>query len=214
MRTPISRASFSPQAQGCLEIRLLNLTTGTRHRSAAVPAIQLELAGKYDTSFGTLIEVIGDNLVVLVSHGSTFRHYQTLYFIDWVRGQVKCVSPLHRLGMAPLTALVVPALQWRQIFSKSNVYIKRHFGIRAQTRLDVGIVQDHERGRRRRFRFPDDLHTQTSSYPPECPCSHCKRQENNIFYNLLISSFACLGAPLPKLAFRFGLVFHRDRIST
>ncbi|KAI9507517.1 hypothetical protein F5148DRAFT_108863 [Russula earlei] len=74
-----------------LEIRLMHFTTGTRHESAAIPAIELEFEGNYDRSFGTHIEVMVGHLVVLFAHGSLLRKYQSLYLVDWARGHI-----LHR----------------------------------------------------------------------------------------------------------------------
>lgn len=77
-----------------LEIHLMHFTTGTCHESAKVPMMQLEFEGKMDRSFGSHTEIMGDYLVVLLSHGSLFRgYYQTLYLLDWTRGQIICVSP-------------------------------------------------------------------------------------------------------------------------
>ncbi|KAI0306810.1 hypothetical protein B0F90DRAFT_1682491 [Multifurca ochricompacta] len=77
--------------KGRMEIRLMHFTTGVDHQSTSAPAIQLEFEGKYDMSFRTQMEVLGDNLVVLIAHESSFlRRYQTLYLVDWVRGRVLC----------------------------------------------------------------------------------------------------------------------------
>lgn len=73
-----------------LEIRLSQFLTGTHHHSASLPGIQLDFEGKYDSSFGTHMEIMGDNIAVLLTHGSLLRRYQTLYVVNWVQGRVQC----------------------------------------------------------------------------------------------------------------------------
>jgi hypothetical protein len=72
-----------------LEIRLLHFLTGTHHHSASLPGIQLNFEGKYDKYFGTHMEIMGDNIAVLITHGSLLRRYQTLYLLNWVQGRVQ-----------------------------------------------------------------------------------------------------------------------------
>lgn len=92
----------------------MHFTKGTRHKSATIPAIQLEFEGKYDKSFGTHIEIMGDYLVVLLAHGFPFHGYQTLYLVDWVHGNVICVSTVPLTRLAPLTHFSL-ALQHRRV---------------------------------------------------------------------------------------------------
>jgi len=73
-----------------LEIRLLHFLTGTQHNSALLPGIQLDFEGKHDSYFGTHMEIMGDNIAVLLTHGSLLRRYQTLYLVNWVQGRVQC----------------------------------------------------------------------------------------------------------------------------
>jgi hypothetical protein len=90
---PILTCSFSLNARKRhLEIHLMHFTTGTRHESAKAPVMRLEFEGKFDRSFDSHMEIMGDYLVVLLAHGSLFRGYQTLYLLDWTRGQLVCVS--------------------------------------------------------------------------------------------------------------------------
>ncbi|KAH9173275.1 hypothetical protein EDB89DRAFT_1958840 [Lactarius sanguifluus] len=79
-----------PSRKKRLEIRLLHFPTGTHHHSASLPGIQLDFEGKYDTTFGTHMEIMGDNIAVLLTHGSLLRRYQTLYLVNWVQGRVQC----------------------------------------------------------------------------------------------------------------------------
>ena len=44
------------------------------------------------------MEIMGDNIAVLLTHGSLLRRYQTLYLVNWVHGRVQCVS--HALGLS------------------------------------------------------------------------------------------------------------------
>lgn len=90
---PILTCSFSLNTRKrLLEIHLAHFTTGTCHESAKVPVMQLDFEGKFDRSFESHMEIMGDYLVVLLAHGSLFRGYQTLYLLDWTRGQLVCVS--------------------------------------------------------------------------------------------------------------------------
>jgi len=50
----------------------------------------LNFEGKYDYYFGTHMEIMGDNIAVLITHGSLLRRYQTLYLVNWVQGRVQC----------------------------------------------------------------------------------------------------------------------------
>jgi hypothetical protein len=94
---------FSPNTRRRqLEIHLLQFTTGTCHESAKVPVMQLEFEGKFDRSFEAHLEVMGDYLVVLLAHGSLFRGYQTLYLLDWTRGQLICVSTFFPTSLSRL----------------------------------------------------------------------------------------------------------------
>jgi hypothetical protein len=77
---------------GRLEIHLIHFTTGKCHKSASIPAFQLEFKGKYDSPFGTRIEIMGNYLVILLAHGTYWRKYQTLYLVDWIKGRVIYVS--------------------------------------------------------------------------------------------------------------------------
>jgi hypothetical protein len=77
---------------GRLEIHPIHFTTGKCHKSANIPAVQLEFKGKYDRPFGTHIEIMGNYLVILLAHGTYWRKYQTLYLVDWVKGRVIYVS--------------------------------------------------------------------------------------------------------------------------
>ncbi|KAN0137276.1 hypothetical protein V8E53_004721 [Lactarius tabidus] len=79
-----------PARKQRLEIRLLHFLTGTHHDSATLPGIQLDFEGKYDPYFGTHMEIMGDNIAVLLTHGSLLRRYQTLYLVNWVQGRVLC----------------------------------------------------------------------------------------------------------------------------
>jgi hypothetical protein len=52
------------------------------------------------------MEIMGDNIAVLITHGSLLRRYQTLYLVNWVQGRVQCVSHALRTGtMHPLDRL-------------------------------------------------------------------------------------------------------------
>jgi len=120
-----------------LEIRLVHFTTGVMHDSAIIPVIQLDFEGKYDRSFGTHIEIMGDHLVVLFAHGSLLRSHQSLYLVDWTQGHVLYVSifpltvqvPLCQILMSPIAA----ALQRGYIFPCPDIHIKRHSSAGAET---------------------------------------------------------------------------------
>lgn len=73
---------------GRLEIHIIHFTTGKRHKSANITDIQLEFEGKYDRHFGTHIEIMGNYVVILIAHGTSWRKYQTLYLVDWIKGHV------------------------------------------------------------------------------------------------------------------------------
>jgi hypothetical protein len=83
---------FSPkEPESSREIHLMHFTTGTRHKSATIPVIQLEFEGEYNECFSTRIEIMGDYLVVLLAHRTLLGGYETLYLVDWVKGNVKYV---------------------------------------------------------------------------------------------------------------------------
>lgn len=79
--------------KGNIEIRLIRFTTGTNHKSANKAAVQLDPLGFYDTEFKTHIAIMGGYLVVLLSQDTFSGYnptgkYQTVYFVDWVKGHV------------------------------------------------------------------------------------------------------------------------------
>ncbi|KAF8488513.1 hypothetical protein F5888DRAFT_1809666 [Russula emetica] len=81
--------------KGNIEIRLVQFTTGTNHKSANKAVVQLDPLEWYDAEFKTHIAIMGGYLVVLLAHYYTAsdgsRHdgkYQTVYFVDWVKGHV------------------------------------------------------------------------------------------------------------------------------
>ena len=85
---------FLGYREGTIEIRLMQFTTGTDHKSANKAVIQLDPLEWYDTEFKTHIAIMGDYLVVLLAHytvSNDFQRtgkYQTRYFVDWVKGHV------------------------------------------------------------------------------------------------------------------------------
>ncbi len=98
-----------PSRKQRLEIRLLHFLTGTHHDSAALPIIQLNFEGKYDSAFGTHMEIMGDNIVVLLTHGAFMRRHQTLYVVNWVNGRVQYVSRALTRSTPPFTLLTISA---------------------------------------------------------------------------------------------------------
>jgi hypothetical protein len=80
--------------KGNIEIRLVQFSNGTDHKSANKSVIQLDPLGWYDTEFKTHIAIMGDYLVVLLAHYTVLDDihrtgkYQTGYFVDWVKGHV------------------------------------------------------------------------------------------------------------------------------
>ena len=117
-----------------LEIHLNHFTTGKRHESANIPAVQLEFQGKYDRTFGVHIEIMGDYLVILLAHGTSWRKYQTLYLVDWIKGHIIYVSApqsitfvcLLRVLMSPLAT----TLQRKHIFPSLDIHIRGHLCFR------------------------------------------------------------------------------------
>ena len=82
--------------KGNIEIRLMQFTNGTNHKSAKKAVVQLDPLGWYDTEFKTHIAIMGSYLVVLLAHYRepepnrihTSGKYQTRYFVNWVKGEV------------------------------------------------------------------------------------------------------------------------------
>lgn len=78
--------------------------------------VQLEFKGTYDRLFGTHIEILGNYLVILLAHGTSWRKYQTLYLVDWFKGHVIYVSP------PPSTTLVCLLRLLQQQRTSANKY--------------------------------------------------------------------------------------------
>lgn len=120
---------------GRLEIHLNHFTTGKRHESANLSAVQLDFPGKYDRPFGTHIEIMGNYLIILLAHGTFWRKYQTLYLVDWIEGHVIYVSaPPSTTFVCVLKFLASPiatTLQRKQIFSSFDIHIRRYLRSRA-----------------------------------------------------------------------------------
>ena len=85
---------FHGYQKGNIEIRLVQFTNGTNHKSANKAVVQLDPLGYYDTEFKTHIAIMGGYLVVLLAHYTVPNDidrtgkYQTIYFVDWVKGRV------------------------------------------------------------------------------------------------------------------------------
>jgi hypothetical protein len=120
---------------GRLEIHLIHFTTGKRHKSANIPAIQLEFKGKYDTPFGTHIEIMGNYIVILLAHGTSRRKYQTLYLVDWIKGHVIYVSAPPSTTFVCLleflTSPIATTLRRKYIFPSLDIHIRGHLRLRA-----------------------------------------------------------------------------------
>lgn len=120
---------------GRLEIHVLHFTTGKCHESANIPAVQLEFQGKYDEPFGTHIEIMGNYLVVLLAHGTLWRKYQTLYFVDWINGHVLYVSAPSSTMIVSLleilTSLIATTFQRKHVFPSLDIHIRGHLCFRA-----------------------------------------------------------------------------------
>ena len=78
-----------------IEIRLMQFTTGTDHKSANRAVVQLGPFGRYDSQFKTHIAIMGDYLVVILARYLDGRlvkfppsKYQTRYLVNWVKGHV------------------------------------------------------------------------------------------------------------------------------
>jgi hypothetical protein len=86
--------AFCGYKQGNIEIRLVQFTDGTNHKSANKAVVQLDPLEYYDTEFKTHIAIMGDYLVVLLAHymdpDGIVRtgKYQTRYLVNWVKGHV------------------------------------------------------------------------------------------------------------------------------
>jgi hypothetical protein len=90
----MDQREFHGYQKGNIEIRLVQFTNGTNHKSANKAVIQLDPLGYYDTEFKTHIAIMGSYLVVLLAHYTVpndIDHtgkYQTIYVVDWVKGCV------------------------------------------------------------------------------------------------------------------------------
>jgi hypothetical protein len=120
---------------GRLEIHLICFTTGKRHESANIPAVLLEFQGKYDRSFGTHIEIMGNHVVVLLAHRTSLRKYQTLYLVDWIKGHVIYVSapPSTTFVLClskVLTSPIATTFQRGHIFPSLDIHIGGHLRFR------------------------------------------------------------------------------------
>jgi hypothetical protein len=128
MHIPILTCVFSPgEPESSREIHLMRFTTGTRHKSANIPVVQLEFEGEYNESFKTRIEIMGVYLVVLLAHGTRLVGYQTLYLVDWVKGHVVYVRAPPPTTFAPLceilTSPVATMLQRKYILPSPDIDI-------------------------------------------------------------------------------------------
>jgi hypothetical protein len=103
--------------------------------SANIPKVQLEFEGRYDRLFGTQIEIMGNYLVILLAHGTSWRKHQTLYLVDWIKGHVIHVSaPPSTTFVCLLEILMSPiatTLLRKYIFPGLNIHIRGHLRFRA-----------------------------------------------------------------------------------
>ena len=121
--------------KGRIEIHFIHFTTGKCHKFANIPAVQLDFKGKYDRTFGTHIEIMGNYLVILLAHGTYWHKYQTLYIVDWIKGYVIYVSAPPSTSLCLLEFLTSPiatTLPRKYIFPSLNVDIKGHLRFRTQ----------------------------------------------------------------------------------
>lgn len=120
---------------GRLDIHIIHFTTGKRHKSANIPEVQLEFEGRYDRLFGTHIEIMGNYLVILLAHGTSWRKYQTLYLVDWIEGHVIHVSAPPSTTFVCLleflTSPIATTLLRKYIFPSLNIHIRGHLRFRA-----------------------------------------------------------------------------------
>jgi len=120
---------------GRLEIHIIHFTTGKRHKSANIPEVQLELAGKYNRPFGTHIEIMGNYLVILLAHGTSLRNFQTLYLVDWIKGHVIHVSAPPSITFVcllyVLTSRIATTLLRKYLFPSLDIHIRGHLRFRA-----------------------------------------------------------------------------------
>ena len=120
---------------GRLEIHILHFTTGKRHESANISEVQLEFEGKCDRPFRTHIEIMGNYLVILLAHGTSWRKYQTLYLVDWIKGHVIHVSAPPSTTLVCLlefiTSPIATTLLRKYIFPSLDIHIRGHLRFRA-----------------------------------------------------------------------------------
>ena len=123
---------FHGYQKGDIEIRLIQFTNGKKHKSANEAVIQLDPLGWYDTEFKTHIAIMGGYLVVLLTHYTSPNgidrtgKYQTVYFVDWVKGHVIHVrtpsTKLDHFFESPMSLIEMAGVR-RHIFPSLSIHI-------------------------------------------------------------------------------------------
>jgi hypothetical protein len=78
-----------------MQVRFLRFTTGLRHDLASDVIPELELNCKSSNDSEITMEIMGPYLIMMVTYKIRLRlsgRHQRIYFIDWTKGQIHCVS--------------------------------------------------------------------------------------------------------------------------
>jgi len=78
-----------------LDIQFLQFSTGQPHELATSVPFELELNCKSPSECEIAMEVMGPYLILIVSYKSRLRlarRHQRIYFAEWTKGPLRCVS--------------------------------------------------------------------------------------------------------------------------
>ena len=80
-----------------MQIQFLRFTTGRSHDLASNVVPKLDLQCKSSSDCEITMEVMGPYLFMIVAYKTRLRlssRHQKIYFLDWTKGHIHCVSPL------------------------------------------------------------------------------------------------------------------------
>lgn len=77
-----------------VELVLLHLSTGKNHPAAKEPVIVVREQSRHQLQPSVMLEIVGDNLVLLLSHAPERGNVDALYVYDWRSGRLKAVRQL------------------------------------------------------------------------------------------------------------------------
>jgi hypothetical protein len=78
-----------------MQIRFLSFTKGSPHELASNSIPELELNCKSLNDSEITMEVMGSHLLMIVTYKTRRRfssRHQRIYFVDWTKGHIHCVS--------------------------------------------------------------------------------------------------------------------------